>query len=149
MTDAYVQQLAELCAPGLATLVHPGDDTAGIHPFPLALGMFQPAAMPEGMAREIADDMGMPTPDLNKHFLEAVIHMFAAAGAVIRPKAEYDQLVAATGLVGIGGGGVQSHTSPSKIVLPSASMRRCVIGPPCSHAPPPRTAPLADWCCSS
>ena len=48
------------------------------------------------MAHEIADDMGMPTPDLNKHFLEAVIHMFAMAGAVIRPKAEYDQLVAAT-----------------------------------------------------
>ena len=97
MTDQpYTQQLAQLCAPGLATLVHPGDETAGIKSFPLSLAMFQPAVMPEGMAREIADDMGMPTPDLNKHFLEAVLHLLAAAGATIRPKAEYDQLLAAT-----------------------------------------------------
>ena len=37
-SQPYTQQLVELCAPGLATLVHPGDETAGIHPFPLALG---------------------------------------------------------------------------------------------------------------
>lgn len=96
MTDDYTTKLVELCAPGLATLVHPGDEPKGIKPFPLALSVFQPAAMPEGMAREIAEEMGMPTPDLNRHFLEAVIHMFKQAGAIVRPEAEYDQLLAAT-----------------------------------------------------
>jgi hypothetical protein len=92
----YADELATLCAPGLATLVHPGNGD-DIQPFPLSLSMFQPAAMPEGMAREVAEEMGMPTPDLNRHFLEAVIHLFEMAGAVVRPAAEYADLQAAAG----------------------------------------------------
>ena len=86
--------LAERLAPKLPGLVHPGDDHTD--PFPLIIPSFQVATLPDGMAQDMADEMGMPSPDICLHFLEAVIHMFAMAGAVIRPKAEYDQLVAAT-----------------------------------------------------
>lgn len=62
--------LAERVAPKLGELVHPGDtDTP---PFPLSLPTFQPSVLPEGMAQAEADELGLPSLDLNKLFLEAL-----------------------------------------------------------------------------
>lgn len=75
-----MSDLAERLAPLLAALVHPGD--ADTPPFPLSLPTFQAAAMPEGLAAEDAEELGLPTPNLNKHFLEAVIHLLETEGGV-------------------------------------------------------------------
>jgi len=72
--------LAERLAPHLATLVHPGDESTP--PFPLSLPTFQTVTLPEGLAAEDAAEMGLPTPELNKHFLEAVIYLIERVGNV-------------------------------------------------------------------
>lgn len=76
-TDA----LAERLAPMLATLVHPGD--ADTPPFPLSLPTFQTAALPEGMTEEMAEELGLPTPDLGKHFLEALFALIESQGITL------------------------------------------------------------------
>lgn len=68
----------ERIAAGLATLVHPGD--ADTPPFPLQLPEFQTAALPEAMREEMAEDMGMPSPDIAKHFTEALLHLAEKKG---------------------------------------------------------------------
>lgn len=68
MTDLF--DLAERVAPKLGELVHPGDDQ--VPPFPLSLPTFQPSVLPEGMAEAEAEELGLPTLDLNKLFLEAL-----------------------------------------------------------------------------
>lgn len=79
MTDQpHTQQLAELCAPRLASLQHPGDATT--KPFTLALPIFQTATLPEGMNEEQAEEMGLPTPDLALHFCEAFLHLMSTLG---------------------------------------------------------------------
>ena len=75
-----MSDLAERLAPYLATLVHPGDESTP--PFPLSLPTFQAATLPEGLAAEDAEEMGLPTPELNKHFLDAVIHLLRTEGRV-------------------------------------------------------------------
>ncbi len=92
--SAYTEHLATVCAPGLATLVHPGNGD-DIPAFPLALPYFQGNTLPDGMAQADAEELGLPTSDVNKHFLEAVIHLLEMAGAVVRPAAEYADLQAA------------------------------------------------------
>lgn len=72
--------LAERLAPHLAALVHPGDDNTP--PFPLSLSVFQTATLPEGMRKEQAEEMGLPSPDLALHWLEAVIHLIETEGGV-------------------------------------------------------------------
>ena len=72
--------LAERLAPHLGGLVHPGD--ADTPPFPLTLPTFQAATLPEGLSAEDAEELGLPTPDLNRHFLEAVIHLIETEGGV-------------------------------------------------------------------
>ncbi len=62
--------LAERVGPKLAELVHPGDDD--VPPFPLSLPTFQPNVLPEGMAEAEAEELGLPTLNLNKLFLEAL-----------------------------------------------------------------------------
>lgn len=68
MADLY--DLAERVAPKLGELVHPGDDQ--VPPFPLSLPTFQPSVLPEGMAEAEAEELGLPSLDLNKLFLEAL-----------------------------------------------------------------------------
>lgn len=71
--DPY--DLAERVGPKLGELVHPGDDD--VPPFPLSLPTFQPSVLPEGMADAEAEELGLPTANLNKLFLEA---LFALLG---------------------------------------------------------------------
>lgn len=73
MLDPY--DLAERVAPKLGELVHPGDDD--VPPFPLSLPTFQPSVLPEGMAQAEADELGLPSLDLSKLFLEALFAMLA------------------------------------------------------------------------
>lgn len=73
MLDPY--DLAERVAPKLGELVHPGDDNTP--PFPLSLPTFQPAVLPDGMAQAEADELGLPTLDLSKLFLEALFALMA------------------------------------------------------------------------
>ena len=85
--------IAERLAPRLPGLVHPGDaDTA---PFPLMLAQFQTAQLPEGMAQEIADEMGMPTSDIGLHFLEALFFAMEQEGLQVIDGAELADLRAA------------------------------------------------------
>ena len=85
--------LAEQLAPQLPSLVHPGDDTTP--PFPLALSVFHTATLPEGLAQEQAEDMGLPTPNLALHFTEAFLHLIDQLGHAIIPKSELADLRAA------------------------------------------------------
>jgi hypothetical protein len=68
-----LDDLAEQAAPHLATLVHPGDDQTPA--FPINLPMFQPAVLPEGLAAEEAEELGLPSLDFGKLFLQALFHM--------------------------------------------------------------------------
>lgn len=68
-----LDDLAEQAAPHLATLVHPGDQDTP--PFPLSIALFQPAVLPEGMAQEEAAELGLPSTDFGKLFLQAEFHM--------------------------------------------------------------------------
>lgn len=68
-----LDDLAEQAAPHLATLVHPGDDDTPA--FPINLPMFQPAVLPEGLAAEEAEELGLPSLDFGKLFLQAEFHM--------------------------------------------------------------------------
>ncbi|WP_283612340.1 hypothetical protein [Mycolicibacterium poriferae] len=65
--------LAERLAPHLAGLVHPGD--ADHEPFPLILPIFGTMGLPESMAAEDAEAMGLPTPNIGRHFIEALQHL--------------------------------------------------------------------------
>lgn len=65
----------ERIAAGVPTLMHPGDATTGTKPFSMQLSVFQTAMLPEAMREEMAEDMGMPSPDIAKHFLEALSHL--------------------------------------------------------------------------
>lgn len=71
--DPYT--IAEQVAPKLGELVHPGDDNTP--PFPLSLPTFQPAILPEGMAQAEAEELGLPSLDLNKLFLEALFALLS------------------------------------------------------------------------
>lgn len=73
-----IAELAERLAPYLATLIHPGDDDT--LPFPLSLPTFQTASLPEGMTEEMAEELGLPTPDISKHFLEALFALMVQQG---------------------------------------------------------------------
>lgn len=68
--------LAERVAPRIGELVHPGDDQTP--PFPLSLPTFQPAILPEGMTDEEAEELGLPTLDVPKRFLEALFHLLSS-----------------------------------------------------------------------
>lgn len=68
-----LDDLAEQAAPHLATLVHPGDqDTPA---FPVNLPIFQPAVLPQGLASEEAEELGLPSLDFGKLFLQALFYM--------------------------------------------------------------------------
>ncbi|XTP37102.1 hypothetical protein ACORG1_13170 [Mycobacterium sp. TJFP1] len=87
-------EAVERIAPGLATLTHPGD--ADTPPFPMHLSVFQAATLPEAMVEEMAEDMGMPSPDIALHFLEALSHLADTLGyEAFTPKAEMAELRAA------------------------------------------------------
>lgn len=73
MLDPY--DLAERVAPKLGELVHPGDDDTP--PFPLSLPTFQPSVLPEGMVEAEAEELGLPSLDLNRLFLEALFSLLA------------------------------------------------------------------------
>lgn len=88
--------LAEKLAPKLPGLIHPGDSETD--PFPLIIPSFQTATLPEGMAQDMADELGMPSPDICLHFLEAVLHLIDVEGYDILPKAEVADLRAAATL---------------------------------------------------
>ncbi|GAS95479.1 Gp80 [Mycolicibacterium canariasense] len=66
-------ELAERVGPRLGELVHPGD--ADTPPFPLSLPTFQPNILPDGMTEEEAEELGLPTMDLPKLFLQALFHL--------------------------------------------------------------------------
>lgn len=68
-----LDQLAETAAPKLATLVHPGDHE--VPAFPMSIPLFQPATLPDGMAEAEAEELGLPTSDFGKLFLQALFHM--------------------------------------------------------------------------
>ena len=104
MTDAYL--LAERVAPKLGELVHPGDtDTP---PFPLSLPTFQPAILPEGMAEAEAEELGLPSLDLNKLFLEALFSLLTREFGV--------ELVDATELAQIQAAAAQQTLKPNQTV---------------------------------
>lgn len=68
-------------APKLATLIHPGDDTT--EPFPMVLPWFQQQELiPDGLAQQQADELGLPSPDLNRLQLEAIVHLIETEGNV-------------------------------------------------------------------
>ncbi len=74
----HLVNLAERLAPKLASLNHPGD--AEHDPFPLIIPSFQTALLPEGMAAEDAAQLGMPSPDIALHFLEALFELIRIEG---------------------------------------------------------------------
>lgn len=73
VTAMNLDDLAEQAAPLLGTLVHPGDQD--VPPFPLSIALFQPITLPEGMAQEEAEELGLPSPEFGKLFLQALFHM--------------------------------------------------------------------------
>lgn len=85
--------LAARLAPHLATLVHPGD--ADTPPFPLAMAQFQTAQLPEGMQLEQAEEMGLPSPNLSLHFMEAVLALIEREGIELVDHTEMADLRAA------------------------------------------------------
>lgn len=94
MTAMNLDDLAEQAAPHLATLVHPGDQD--VPPFPLSLPIFQPAVLPEGMAAEEAEELGLPSPEFGKLFLQALFHMMTTQlGVTMVDAAELADLQAA------------------------------------------------------
>ena len=86
-------EAVERIAPGIATLTHPGD--ADTPPFPMHLSVFQTATLPEAMVEEMAEDMGMPSPDIAKHFLEALLHLAETLGFELVDSAELAETRAA------------------------------------------------------
>ena len=89
-----VNDLAERVGPRLGELVHPGDDD--VPPFPLSLPTFQPSVLPEGMAAEEAEELGLPTLDLNKLFLEALFSLLEREfGVILTDAAELADLTTA------------------------------------------------------
>lgn len=86
--------LAERISPRLAELVHPGDNDTP--PFPLSLPTFQPSVLPEGMAQAEAEELGLPTLDISKLFLEAVFALMQSEyGVVFADAREIADLTAA------------------------------------------------------
>ena len=89
-----LDDLAEQAAPLLGTLVHPGDQDTP--PFPLSIALFQPIALPEGMAQEEAEELGLPSVDFGKLFLQALFHMLdTQLGVTMIDAAELADLQAA------------------------------------------------------
>lgn len=81
------ETLAEQAAPHMATLVHPGDG-ADVQPFPLSLGgLFGPYELPEGFTDADREELGIPTPEFPRMFLEAVLWMFETKLGVVPIKA--------------------------------------------------------------
>ncbi|MGV0634479.1 hypothetical protein ABQE69_09110 [Mycolicibacillus trivialis] len=79
----------ELIATNLAQgLVHPGDGK----PIALPLPMFQTAAIPPDMAREFADQAGLPDANIAKLTAEAIVHLLGQNGYTVIDQAELDQL---------------------------------------------------------
>lgn len=67
--------LAERLAPHMSgVLVHPGDDTT--EPFPVApIPVFtNTATLPKGMAEDMAEQAGLPSPDFARIYTETWIH---------------------------------------------------------------------------
>lgn len=86
--------LADRVAPKLGELIHPGDDD--VPPFPLSLPTFQPSVLPEGMAEAEAEELGLPSLDLSKLFLEALFAMLEREyGVVLMDAQEVTQLTTA------------------------------------------------------
>ena len=80
---------AELIAAHLAQgLVHPGDGK----PIALPLPMFQTAAIPADMAREFADQAGLPDANIAKLTAEAIVHLLGQNGYAVIDQAELQQL---------------------------------------------------------
>ncbi|UJL29940.1 hypothetical protein HZU38_05415 [Mycolicibacterium vanbaalenii] len=86
-------EAVERIAPGIPTLVHPGD--ADTPPFPMHLSVFQTATLPEAMVEEMAEDMGMPSPDIALHFLEALLHLAEERGYELVSSVELAEKTAA------------------------------------------------------
>lgn len=68
-----LDDLAERVGPRIGELVHPGDNDTP--PFPITLPTFQPATLPEGMTTEEAEELGLPTLELPRRFLQALFHL--------------------------------------------------------------------------
>ena len=73
--------LAARVSPHLSGLTHPGNGD-DVKPFPLILAQFQRAELPEAMRQHDAEQLGLPTPDLNLHVVEAVLHLIENIGDV-------------------------------------------------------------------
>lgn len=80
---------AELLAPNLGALVHPGDGK----PFPISIPVFRQVANP-AMQEHFAKEAGLPGPDFNLIFAEAVEALIRTKYAII-PLAEVEQMQAA------------------------------------------------------
>lgn len=92
--------LAERLAPHMAAaLEHPGDNDT--EPFLLpAPPMFKTAQLPPGMAEEMAEQAGLPSPDFARLYCEAWLHLVENVGDVsIVDNAELDDLRAAAASV--------------------------------------------------
>ena len=81
MITQELTDLAATIAPHLPMLMHPGDGDR-VEPFPIALSQFQRAELPEAMRKEDAEQLGLPTPDLNLHVVEAILHLVQTVGGV-------------------------------------------------------------------
>lgn len=68
-----LDDLAERVGPRIGELVHPGDNDTP--PFPITLPTFQPATLPEGMTTDEAEELGLPTLELPRRFLQALFHL--------------------------------------------------------------------------
>ncbi|MGV0785123.1 hypothetical protein [Mycolicibacterium sp. XJ775] len=85
------EPVAQLIADNLPGLIHPGDNKG---PIPLPLPMFRNAHIPADMAKQMADEAGLPSFDIAKLTGEAISHLLTSNGWTVRPTAEWEKLEA-------------------------------------------------------
>ncbi|AAN12638.1 gp80 [Mycobacterium phage Che9c] len=83
------QPVADFIRENLPHLVHPGDEKG---PIPLALPMFRNSAIPPEMAKDMADEAGLPSFDVAKLTAEALVALLEGNGWTIIRADELAQL---------------------------------------------------------
>lgn len=98
------EPVAQLIADNLPGLIHPGDDKG---PIPLPLPMFRNSHIPADMAKQMADEAGLPSFDIAKLTGEAIAHLLDEKGIDLTiTKAEVAQLRADAAA------GIERHRTP-------------------------------------
>ena len=89
-----MSRVVDLIAERLPTgLVHPGDENTPAKV--LALPGFANRGIPPEMAKQFADEAGLPPNDAPKVWAEAIVHLIESdGGCVIVPRSEWDDVKA-------------------------------------------------------